>query len=317
MKPRCSHVWEVEAARDGRLQGDALRAQEAHRESCEVCGAESRALDELVARCKELEQQPIDEVALRRARDELLQRADAQVTHRGRRGPGRAAWLFAAAAMAVAAVLWLVWPRALPMPESTNTALEVHAEPGPGARWNRQTTSAFETFHLEHGILSLRVRRPPGARQVVVQVPDGTIEDRGTVFEVEVRGGKTERVSVEEGAVRIALQGGVDEVLHAGEVWRRPAQPVASAVASPERRASESSNPAERKALRVPNPPVKSSEPSTVSDPAEDVAYLHVIQLLRTGKRREARVAARSYVREFPNGFRREEMIRVASGAQD
>jgi TolA-binding protein len=135
------------------------------------------------------------------------------------------------------------------------------------------------------------------------------------VFDVEVRRGKTERVSVEEGVVQVMLEGGVDVILHAGEAWRRPVAPVASAVASREPAAPAASKTTSSRAVQ---PPVKSADswPSGVSDAAaEDAAYLHVIQLLRGGKRDDARAAAREYLAAYPNGFRREEMLRVASSS--
>jgi hypothetical protein len=44
----------------------------------------------------------------------------------------------------------------------------------------------------------------------------------------------------------------------------------------------------------------------------EDAAYLNAIRLLRNGATDEARHAAREYLRRFPDGFRREEMGRLA-----
>ena len=60
--------------------------------------------------------------------------------------------------------------------------------------------------------------------------------------------------------------------------------------------------------------PADSASTVRADTAAEDAAYLQVIALLRAGKQDEARAAARSYLERFPNGFRRDEMIRVASG---
>ncbi len=47
---------------------------------------------------------------------------------------------------------------------------------------------------------------------------------------------------------------------------------------------------------------------------AEDKAYLHVLHLLTEGRETEARAraAAEAYLRDFPAGFRHEEMGGVA-----
>jgi hypothetical protein len=44
----------------------------------------------------------------------------------------------------------------------------------------------------------------------------------------------------------------------------------------------------------------------------EDIAYLQVIALMRDGRREEARLAAKNYLRRFPNGFRRVEVEAIA-----
>ncbi|MDB4986076.1 MAG: hypothetical protein JWN04_1254, partial [Myxococcaceae bacterium] len=42
--PTCDRSWQVEAARDGRLDPSARAAMEAHSTGCTVCQAEQRAL---------------------------------------------------------------------------------------------------------------------------------------------------------------------------------------------------------------------------------------------------------------------------------
>jgi hypothetical protein len=44
----------------------------------------------------------------------------------------------------------------------------------------------------------------------------------------------------------------------------------------------------------------------------EDVAYLEILHLLRDSRSTAAREAAREYLRRFPDGFRREEVGRLA-----
>ncbi len=68
------------------------------------------------------------------------------------------------------------------------------------------------------------------------------------------------------------------------------------------------------RAPRVPTAPMAATAPTTRPQAAEpeDLAYLHVLALLREGRERDARTAARAYMRDFPSGFRRDEMQRIA-----
>ncbi len=45
----------------------------------------------------------------------------------------------------------------------------------------------------------------------------------------------------------------------------------------------------------------------------EDEAYLHIVSLARAHQLSEARAAAKDYLLRFPNGFRREEVLGVAT----
>jgi hypothetical protein len=47
----------------------------------------------------------------------------------------------------------------------------------------------------------------------------------------------------------------------------------------------------------------------------EDQAYLHIVSLLNAHRLTEARAAAKDYLLRFPNGFRREEVLGVATSA--
>ena len=60
-------------------------------------------------------------------------------------------------------------------------------------------------------------------------------------------------------------------------------------------------------------PPAASAKPAASSSGLEeDLAYLRVIALVREGRREEARLAAKDYLRRFPQGFRRVEVERIA-----
>jgi len=50
----------------------------------------------------------------------------------------------------------------------------------------------------------------------------------------------------------------------------------------------------------------------STSETAEDDAYLQIVELLRQGREREARAKAAQYMRNFPHGFRRLEVAKIA-----
>jgi len=47
---------------------------------------------------------------------------------------------------------------------------------------------------------------------------------------------------------------------------------------------------------------------------AEDTKYIEIVDLVRAGKTSEARAAARDYLERYPNGFRKLEVMDVATG---
>ncbi len=313
----CARAWEVEAARDGRLTGEARQTLEAHVHTCASCGRDAHALETLAEGLRGLGGGDVDDVSLRRLRHRMLDAVDAEQTGRERHGARRSrsrptiAVLAVAAMALVAYTSWraqrphveataapasppprpsqasqpLLLPQAAPSPtivESEETRVEVTA--AVGARFTRTTEADVERFELTEGTLGLRVQRPAKGRRVLVTVPDGEIEDVGTAFDVEVSGRRTERVSVHEGRVIVRLTDRPPATVVAGNAWRRTT-PKTSA----------------------------SAKPNTNSD-REDVAYLEVLRLMRDGREGDARVAAGRYLDDFPAGFRRAEMERVASG---
>jgi hypothetical protein len=61
--------------------------------------------------------------------------------------------------------------------------------------------------------------------------------------------------------------------------------------------------------------PVQPKASSDGDNDAEDQAYLQVVHLLQSGESGKARLGARDYLIKFPNGFRRVEMLNVATGS--
>jgi len=68
----CQRLWQVEAARDGRLAGSDLSNALRHRAECVDCNQAARTLGELGRSIKGLPQKPMDPLRQRRTRQALL-----------------------------------------------------------------------------------------------------------------------------------------------------------------------------------------------------------------------------------------------------
>lgn len=337
----CARSWEVEAARDGRLTGAALESQRLHQASCSSCSAEAQAMDRLQADLRSLYEDEADPLTVRRLKARVLEHADARWSGRAR---GRGPWALALGGAVAAGLIGgasLLW---LPLVEP----VDMHEEGA--ARFTATTDGNVERVELEDGRLRIAVRDP--RHRVHVAVPDGEIEDLGTVFHVTVSNGHTEQVDVEEGRVLLRLRGEPERTLVAGQRWvRTPPDLAARASAQLEAPAPEPPAPpppAAEPVLRVVSRPARSALPkasvepthgapvepthgASISSPApspevpapvlptpppdaevEDAAYVKVVALLRSGQTQAARLAARQYLRDFPNGFRREEVGRIS-----
>lgn len=327
--PRCPRLWEVEAARDARLDATALAACQRHMLRCAQCARERDLLDAL-ARGLRAGTAVQDEVALRRMRQATLERAAAMLTHllrvEGSLGP-RSVLLAAGAALAVAlAVAAFRLGHGAPQ----HRALVVMT-PIAGTKWSRHHAQNLERIDLDDGALSVAVRRSPRDPRVVVRVPEGEIEDLGTVFKVTVRAGRTAEISVSQGVVVFRRPGKVDLRLSAGTLWT-PSEETRAAIEAPTAtpRSVVTTNPVVpstqplravraqprtllKPALDVPATANLTAAPQDAA--AEDGAYLQILALLREGRRDEARLDALAYLRKFPTGFRRIEVERIADGA--
>jgi len=178
---------------------------------------------------------------------------------------------------------------------------------------------------LEDGAAAFEIHPHPG-RSVIIRLPDGEVRDVGTVFDVRVAAGHTQHVAVSEGRVSIRLNGRSTVSLGAGESWdaelapspvARDSQPAA-AKASPSALAHVQKRPAPARASAAPEATTmpQALAPSAVdsqSTKAEDDAYLQIVDLLREAKDSEARAQAKGYLLRFPNGFRRIEVLNIAT----
>jgi ferric-dicitrate binding protein FerR (iron transport regulator) len=320
----CPRLWEVEAARDGRLEGAAYAEFLRHAAHCRACEQERVALSRLQhALCAST---PADDaIQLRRVRQRLRSATHAAA---GRAAAGgmhlvRIAGVFALASV----VLWSAWgsrpdtwrahaPAA--QRRSSNdepVALRLTAENG--ARFEHERRGDLEYVQLHHGGLHVAFDRAQRAR-LSVQTPDGEIEDVGTVFQVRVEGNYTTRISVSEGAVRFRRDGQPDVILTAGQVFERaPHAAAITAASAPVPPASPQADPSAHRApsARLPTHTRIKAQPES-SSTAEDRAYLEVLDLLRAGRQEEARAAARRYCRNYPHGLRLPELEQLARSAR-
>jgi hypothetical protein len=345
MKHACPRLFEVEALRDGRLAGAELVRFQGHLDTCAVCAREARALQALA---EALRSSPnladTDELHVRRERTRLLAAFDASVVPASRSQRARL-WRGSAIALALlsllatfAVVLWPARPAPSPPAErplaTSPQAVTIHAETG--ARWSRHIDAQLDRIVLESGALSIRVEHPASARRLLVILPDGELEDRGTVFSISADGGHTTRVTVRDGSVVLRLHGKPPLPLSAGESW----SPTPSAAVLP---AAPPPTPALPRA-KPPRPAARASVRSTPDvDPsaefraamsafdngenaraasgfaaylrqhpgdarAEDAAYLRILALQRAGDSRAMQQAAHDYLSRYPRGFRRAEI---------
>ncbi len=306
---KCARAWEIEAGRDGRLQGRARESAEEHAEACVECGRERRFMEQLGRQLREIEATR-DDLALRRLRRETLEHADRVASGRPPRRPPK--WLVPIIAIVagLSATVW--WPRAQPANTARPEAYLTVSTPGGTARWHRRQSEGRDVITLNEGTLRLLVRRRVEDPRVFVNVPDGIIEDVGTAFRVTVRNGRTVELAVEEGEI-IFHRSGLSEVRVAaghsfGPVDAVPsttAQPIASLNVVP---ITGPHGSLANVAVAATSAPVSAS----VTPAEEDLSYLRVLGLLRDGKRVEARLAAKDYLDRFPNGFRRREVEQIA-----
>jgi len=334
----CPRAWEAEAARDGRLRAKDVDSLRRHLLGCEVCQRRHAQLNALGAVLRNLPPVPEDLLAARRTRHRLFAEADRLVLQSSDRLPRRR-WIiggsvvFAAAAAVVLALRVKGWAPSHVVPVAAApvvvSPLQVDVQAQEGAIWHRAQVGSQVRLDLEAGEIRASVgARRPGA-SLVIRLPDGEIEDLGTVLTVRVEQGRTTKVQVFEGRVRLRLAGNNAVELGAGDDWGVPPQatpePEPSCSTGAPRAAtkpqtSASSTRQERRAERPTESPRK-QEPTPSIEAAtnpqqareEDEAYLHIVELVRAHQLVEARTAARDYLLRFPKGFRREEVLGVAT----
>lgn len=231
---RCARSWQVEAVRDQRLAGADRVAFERHLATCSECTRELAAFERLEQLGARLPLPSSDPLARRRARNELLRRANDLSVGSGR-PPARRRNVVVVAALLAAAltIAFMVLRRG-----GDTTALV--AEPrfelvsAPGSDWATVQRGAALRLALRRGQVRVSVHKLDAGQSFVLELPDGELEVRGTRFSVDVLDQKTLAVNVSEGLVALRLRGGGRELLlGAGQAWAAPpAAPATSPAAA-------------------------------------------------------------------------------------
>ena len=302
----CARMWQVQAARDGRLLGKELANALRHIAECGDCSREQRALCELARRLATVPAPAPGPLLLRRTRQAVLGAWDAHLVRSQEPEPASRSALLVAFAAATVVALAFGYRRSQPKagaPESPAAFFDVVVKPG--TRWSTRTESHVTRVTVQDGFAAFTVRHP-NAQRLLVDLPDGELEDLGTVFQVEVREQHTVQVSVSQGRVLVRLKSRPAFELTVGQSWQ--AEPVSKPTAGPEPRPAIARPPS----VNVPRPRHEPLAPQPKANSAEDDAYLHIVDLLRNGNELEARAKASQYLAQFPRGFRRPEVQTIA-----
>jgi TolA-binding protein len=316
---KCSRSREVEAAKDGRLDAATRALAERHVVECSSCAREARELDELSARLRSFLEVAADDFSVHRLKRRVTRAVDRdRFVGSSPLSPGF--WLALVAVTCAGVVAVAVAWRSGHGPELSDPAVDVTADSA--ARWAMRSVRDVKRLDVESGKLRIQIARHPGDRVVVVHLPDGEIDDTGTTFSVTVVAERTRRVAVDQGSVLLRLRDQEERQLGAGQTWERPESvlPIEVAV-SAQVPAADSSSPADTPGPGAPSrqaphrpaarPLAASPSASSAGSEDEDEEYLRVLKLLRAGDVTSARTVAKSYLRDFPSGFRAPELRRL------
>lgn len=363
MKDPCERAWEIDPFREGRLGPKDASSFERHLRACPACRRQLDADVRLQQLARRLNDGEPDELALRRVRARVLREAAT-----GSSAVGRSRWVagIAAASILVAGGLAVrTWTARHPPVHEQAAALtssspppmapaESYAAtivPSGHARWSQERSLGIERVTLDEGLLHVHVRPQTAAERFLVVLPDGTLEVRGTTFDVHVEHGATTSVHVDEGVVELRVGAPPSTRLAAGESWSPPEQRVpehapapttappqvlataptrvstpasapAAAPAAPPRAACADAYSAAMRLLRDGHDEQAAAafhafaESEPRASQAEDASFLEAVALARAGRGDAAALAAEHHLASFPGSFHRKEAsILVARAA--
>lgn len=325
----CSRTWEAEARIDGRLGLKDVASFERHLADCPECTLATERLERLAATLSTIPHSPASELDRRRARADLLRKANQGLVEGPR--PMRAVWMVVPAIALAAALVFLLRsrtgdeaPGAAVIPRFEVT--DVHE-----AKVREELSGTTSKVHLSSGTASFHVEHLHSAARFLVALPDGEVEVRGTRFVIDVEGGKTRSVIVTEGFVEVRLEG-FHGLLHAGERWPSATaalEPAASATAALEPTAPSSSSAVAQAPNAAPVGPNK-VEAAPGARPAPSASALTVpitsggagprfvaaMKTYEAGDYGRADALFEAFAREFPGDARAEDALFLRADAR-
>ncbi len=334
----CERLWEVDAFREGRLGPKDAEAAERHAHACDVCAvarSRSEELDAWLANASAREPSALD---LRRLRVRILRSVGVDPPIERSRVGARAAFASAIVLLVCIGTFFVhryfavknpVVVIATTSPAVAPSSSAVQASPdfmatvqaADGARWTQTRNGPVEHVELEDGALSIGVRHRNDQERLIVDLPDGVLEDRGTTFDVEAHGGRTTHVTVIEGAVALRIRGAADVLLSAGSSWPpiptthpRSISTASPASANPQPEDDGSASYAAAVSLlrhRSYSSAAAAFHDYVQSHPhepdAEDASYLEAVALAQSGDANGAIAAAERHLTSYPQSFHRKE----------
>lgn len=212
-RSRCDRTWQAEAREDGRLDKRDLESFERHAQHCPACTREIAALAKITLTMAALPEAKRTDLEHRRARQELLRRANEQfLTDKPAAKPWKMWVLAGSVALASMGLTWQRFGTAPVHAPTFDIADVAHAV------WQTETIASTSRVTLRSGKAAFHVEHLEREEKFFVNLPDGRIEVRGTRFVVDVVEGKTHSVEVTEGIVWLDIPS-FHGLLHAGERW--------------------------------------------------------------------------------------------------
>ena len=251
-RPRCERTWQAEAREDGRLENRDLASFERHAAQCQDCTDEIATLQAITEKMAELPEPKRTELEHRRARQELLRRANESFLVDK---PAPKPWKSWVLAGAVALGAWGLYGQY--MGRAPNHVPVFDVVDMTNAVWQTETIASTSRVTLQSGIAAFHVERLTGEERFLVDMPDGHLEVRGTRFVVDVAGGKTQSVVVTEGKVWLDVPT-FHGLLQAGERWPK----IESAA-----RANEPTNEMKTPVVVPVGPAPETAESATIAAP--------------------------------------------------
>jgi hypothetical protein len=312
----CSRSWQAEAAEDRRLSESDRASFERHLPTCTVC---TRAVRELVelrrlgARTEAPTNPPLDQ---RRARNELLRRANELTLGSSRPRPWRVLALAAAIACAAAGVFLGLRPSGPAAPEAVFPKDEPSYDlvASKGAEWEAVERGPKLKLAIRRGRFDLSVRRLSEAQRFVLVLPDGELEVQGTRFVVEVDGTRTLGVDVEEGrvALRVRERGGSLMLLGAGERFAASSLPAPTTAPTPPPADAASAAPLvphapAKETLRPAAPPTGGTERDLAKDAERGADFARAMSAFSSGNFGEAEKRFQAFAARYPTDPRAED----------